>query len=305
MLQLDFHAMGCQMSAVLDAGEQLAPHLRQVPAWFEVWEQALSRFRSESELSQLNRRAGQWTSVSPTLWEVIQLALKAARWSDGLVSPTLLNAMEAIGYDRSFDALQADQSDQLPITPRPDGQWRSIKRQASTRLIQLPSDVRLDLGGVAKGWAADRAARRLSSAGPALVDAGGDVAVSGPRVDGQSWPIEVSNPFEAARSLALLMVPRGGVATSGRDYRRWQRAGQWQHHIVDPRTGLPAQTNVLSATVIATSAYLAEVAAKVALICGSEAGLQWIDEQPDLAALLVLEDGRVVHSARLSAYLWR
>ncbi len=291
------------MSAVIDS-ERHAVQLKQVPIWFEAWEQCLSRFRADSELNQLNRRAGQWVRISPVLWAVIGHALKAARWSDGLVSPTLLNAMEAIGYDRSFEAVAAANDDRS-ITPMPDGQWRSIERHANTRSIRLPFDVRIDLGGVAKGWAADRAAHRLSVPGPALIDAGGDIALSGPLANGQPWPIAVADPFEPDRQLVLLMINEGGIATSGRDYRRWQRNGVWQHHIVDPRTGLPAQTDVLSATVIAPTTYHAEVAAKVVLISGSEAGLSWIEAQPDFAALVVLDDGRVLLSTRMNDYLWR
>ena len=301
MARIEFRAMGCQMSAVLDAAEPPAC-LNQVPGWFETWEQALSRFRADSELNHLNDHTGHWIRVSPILWEVIQYALKAAQWSDGLVSPTLLNAMEAIGYDRSFEAIQA--VDDRSITPQPDGQWGAIQRRSTTRSIQLPPNVRLDLGGVAKGWAADRAARQLAACGPALMDAGGDIALSGPKTDGQPWPIGVSDPFQPDRQLELLMIPSGGVATSGRDYRRWQRGGQAVHHIIDPRTGSPAQTDVLSATVIAPSAYRAEVAAKIMLISGSESGLAWIDSQADMAALVVLEDGRVLHSSRLSDYVW-
>jgi thiamine biosynthesis lipoprotein len=306
MPQIEFRAMGCQMLAVLDAAEPPMARrqacLDEVPGWFEAWEQALSRFRANSELNYLNGCTGRWARVSPILWEVIQYALKAAQWSDGLVSPTLLNAMEAIGYDRSFEMIKA--IDERSITSQPDGLWGAIKRRSATRSIQLPHNARLDLGGVAKGWAADRAARQLSAHGPALIDAGGDIALSGARADGSSWPIGVSDPLQPDRQLALLMITAGGVATSGCDYRRWQRDGRTVHHIIDPRTGLPAETDVLSATVIAPSAYRAEVAAKIVLISGSEAGLHWIESQPEFAALIVLDDGRVIFSSRLSLYLW-
>jgi thiamine biosynthesis lipoprotein len=100
------------------------------------------------------------------------------------------------------------------------------------------------------------------------------------------------------------MIERGGVATSGKDYRRWQLDSVWQHHIIDPRTGLPAQTDVLTATVIAPSAVEAEVAAKVALISGSRAGLEWLEADPTLAGMLVLEDGQRIYSQRIHEYLW-
>jgi thiamine biosynthesis lipoprotein len=300
MQRLEFRAMGCHMAAVLDADRHTAS-LNAVPAWFEAWEQTFSRFRPDSELNQINQRAGQWTRVSAALWDVMHLALVAARWTDGLYSPTILNALEAAGYDRTFDAITASAK---PITPQPDGQWRSIQRQSLKRSICLPSEVRLDLSGIVKGWAADRGAKKLGLHGPALIDAGGDVAVSGPRADGSPWPIGVLNPFQPDQPFETLKIDRGGVATSGKDYRRWLRDGQWQHHLIDPRTGLPAQTNVLSATVIAPTAYEAEIAAKVIAISGSEEGLAWLEEQPDYAAVIVREDGRAVYSAQMKHYLW-
>ncbi len=100
------------------------------------------------------------------------------------------------------------------------------------------------------------------------------------------------------------MIARGGVATSGRDYRRWQRDGAWQHHILDPRTGQPAATDVLSATVIAPTAREAEAAAKAALILGSREGLEWLETHPAFAGLLILEDSRMRYSHRLYKYLW-
>ena len=300
MQRLEFRAMGCHMTAVLDASRPAAS-LNAVPAWFETWEQIFSRFRADSELCQLNRRAGQWVRVSAALWEATHLALIAAQWSDGLFSPTILNALEAAGYDRTFEAISATAQ---PIVARPDGQWQSIQRQSLKRSICLPPNVRLDLSGIVKGWAADRAAKKLGVHGPALIDAGGDVAISGPRADGYPWPIGVLNPFQPDQPFETLKIDRGGVATSGKDYRRWLRDGKWQHHLIDPRTGLPAQTDVLSATVIAPTAYEAEIAAKVIAISGSEEGLAWLDEQPDYAAIIVREDGTAVYSAQMNRYLW-
>ena len=300
MQRLEFRAMGCHMTAVLDT-ERHAASVKEVPIWFEAWEQTFSRFRADSELSQINHRAGQWTRVGTTMWDVVHLALIAARWTDGLYSPTILNALESAGYDRTFDEITASTE---PITSHPDGQWRSIQRQSLNRSICLPPEVRLDLSGIVKGWAADRAAKKLGVHGPALIDAGGDVAVSGPRADGSPWPIGVLNPFQPDQPFETLKIDRGGVATSGKDYRRWLRDGQWQHHLIDPRTGLPAQTDVLSATVIAPTTFEAEIAAKVIAISGSAQGLTWLEEQPDYAAIIVREDGQAVYSAQTNRYLW-
>jgi FAD:protein FMN transferase len=300
MQRLEFRAMGCHMTAVLDADQRPAS-LGAVPAWFEAWEQTFSRFRADSELSQLNQRAGQWVRISTSLWEVMHLALVAARWTDGLFSPTILNALEAAGYDRTFDDITAAAQ---PVVAQPDGQWRSIQRQSLKRSIYLPPQARLDLSGIVKGWAADRAAKKLGVSGPALIDAGGDIAISGPRADGSPWSIGILNPFQADQPLETLKIAQGGVATSGRDYRRWLRAGKWQHHLIDPRTGLPAQTDVLSVTVIAPTTFEAEIAAKVIAISGSEQSLAWLEEQPGYAAVIVREDGQAVYSAQMDNYLW-
>jgi thiamine biosynthesis lipoprotein len=301
MQEYQFRAMGCQVLAVVDSDDApVATHLAAVPNWFETWEQQLSRFRPDSELSRLNATSGRPVVVPPPLWEVLGVALDAARQSEGLVQPTILAALEAAGYDRSFD----DPAPAIAGAPLPAhaGDWRAIKLDRQAHTVTLPAGVRLDLGGVAKGWAADQAARRLAKAGPALVDAGGDISVSGPMADRSPWPIAIANPFAPEESFGLLLA-QGAVATSGRDYRRWMRGGVEQNHIIAPRSGRPAQTDILSATIVAPDSALAEIAAKVALILGSRAGLAWLDARPTLAGLLVLENGRILRSRRMDAYL--
>ena len=299
------------MLAALDSKAQDASDgLANVPGWFAGWEHRLSRFRQDSELSQLNRLAGMTVQVSAVLWDVIRVALEAAQHSDGLVAPTMLRELERAGYDRSFDILLSDGGDAEPgptrsgINVAPAVDWSTIICDATTRTIRIPPTARLDLGGIAKGWAADEAARRLSQYGPALIDAGGDIAVSGPLADGQRWPIGVADPADPDGQIELLLIDAGGVATSGRDYRRWRHDGVWQHHILDPRTGRPAETDIVSATVVAQSARAAEVAAKAALILGSRDGLAWLEARPAVAGLLVLDDGRVLRSTRLKHYVW-
>ncbi len=303
MQRLEFRAMGCHMLALADSSQPLE-RLRRIPAWFEDWEQTLSRFRADSELNRLNQNAGSPVKVSDVLWQVIQVSLQAAQQSNGIVTPALLAALESAGYDRTFESIDPSGARRRPGWMLV-GDWRAIEWDAAAHTVCLPPGVRLDLGGIAKGWSADQAARRLGADAPALIDAGGDLAVSGPQANGERWPIGVADPSAPARNLELLMIAQGAVATSGRDYRRWQRKGVWQHHIIDPRTGEPAETDVLSATVIAPSAIEAEVAAKMVLILGSRAGLEWLEEQSTLAGMAVLESGYVLHSRRIEDYLWR
>jgi thiamine biosynthesis lipoprotein len=306
MQKREFRAMGCQMLAVIDRDdEQSAAQLAAVPEWFEQWEQQFSRFRTDSDLSMLNAAGGQPMVLPEALWKVVNVALGAARESDGLVQPTLLDALEAAGYDRSFDMLDRDEKQVgvAVVTRHNRAAWRAIELDRSARTVRLPAGLRLDLGGVAKGWVADQAVRKLAASGPALVDAGGDIAVSGPMSDGSPWPIDIADPFLPDGSLGQLLLVQGAVATSGRDYRHWRRGGVEQHHIIDPRTGQPAQTDVLAATVVAPDGPSAEVAAKVVLILGSRAGLAWLEARPTLAGLLVLADGRILRSRRMDVYL--
>lgn len=290
------------MRVLLDGSAPTGNPLAQVPAWFAAWEAILSRFQPAGELSRLNARAGRVVRVSQTLWAVLQAALLAAQRTGGLVTPTGLVALEAAGYTRSFTAGLGAGAGRYPAGPLP--RWQAIRCRPRGRSVRVPLGVRLDFGGIAKGWAADRTARALVAAGPILVDAGGDIRVSGPTADGSPWPIGVADPHDPDRDVALLALRRGAVATSGRDYRRWQQGGVWQHHILDPRTGRPATTDVMSATVIAPTAVYAEAAAKAVLILGSHAGLAWLDRRPALAGLVVLAAGQVAVSRRLPAYYW-
>jgi thiamine biosynthesis lipoprotein len=303
MQTISFHAMGCQMMAAIDS--QRPSHLAQlekVPTWFETWEQRLSRFRPESELNQVNRGNGT-QKVSSLLAEVLQVGQRAQRQSGGLINPLILDDLEGAGYDRNFTDLIEEK---VAIVDYP----RSVKDQQlkldfHRRLINRPVNSHMDLGGITKGWAADRATRRLGKLAPVLIDAGGDVSVSGPQTDGSPWPVGVADPHHPDQLLDTVLLMCGGVATSGRDYRRWRRNGSWQHHIIDPRTNSPAQTDVLSATVVAPSACLAEIAAKTMLIRGSVDGLKWLETWPNFAGLVVLDDGTALHSRRWLDHIWR
>ncbi len=303
MHSLEFHAMGSRIVAALDS-EQRPEQLDRLPAQFEAWEQVLSRFRNDSELCELNRRAGTAVVVSQVLWDVFDAAREADRRTGGLVNPLIMEALTRAGYDRSFDQLEVP-SLELDAGPVSSAVMplESIVSDPAQQMLSLPSGAQLDFGGVAKGWAAHQAMRSLMPYGPALVSAGGDIAISGPRPGGEPWQIAVDDPFRPGEYLGSVFIEQGGIATSGRDYRRWKRGGALQHHIIDPYSGRPAETDVLTATVIAADAMAAEALAKAMLIAGSQAALKWLDGDENLAGLLVLEDGRQLRSRNLERYL--
>jgi thiamine biosynthesis lipoprotein len=307
MQRIEFRAMGSGMLAVLESEDNRARRaLNEVPRWFESWESHLSRFRPESELNQLNSASGQWVSVSPVLWDVLSAARLLERLSDGLVTPALQGALEGYGYDRSFELVET-----MSSHPRwgrdPGGRLGRLDMEIDPirRRVRFGAGTILDLGGVAKGWAADRALARLSKFGPGLVDAAGDIAVSSPNAPNGTWPIGVTDPRAPETTIELLMLRSRAVATSGRDVHRWRQGGAWRHHIIDPRTGEPARSEVLTATAIAPTAVEAEMAAKCALILGAREGTAWLDARPDYYGLLALEDGQAVYSQGMESFCWR
>ena len=278
--------------------------LQDVPLWFEDWEQVLSRFRSDSELCQLNiNNNGRMIPVSQTLWDVYQASLEAEHLTGGLVNPLVYDALLHAGYDRTFDSILSSGPyfvlDNDPVIPV---SLAEVTTDVITRSICLPHGLHLDFGGVAKGWAAHQAMERLKMAGPALVNAGGDVAVSGPQADGGRWSIDIADPFRPGEYNGTLCVGKGGVATSGKDYRRWTRGGLPQHHIIDPRTGLSAETDVLTATVIASTVMEAEAIAKMVVILGSQPGLGYLNSDPSLSGLLILENGERLYTSNYKDY---
>lgn len=319
VFHLHFRAMSCEMAAwVIAADARIArAHLEATREFIETVEAHLSRFRPESELSRLNARAGQEVAVSPLLWEVLEWALEAARRTEGVYDPTVLDALEAAGYDRSFDdrrRLAADprNDDRLVSTPhRPSAigdrssAWQAIRLNPHARSVTLPPGVRLDLGGVAKGWTAERAADRLARLGPCLVDAGGDIAARGSPPGEPGWPIAVADPRDPDADLALLIVRDRGVATSGIDYRRWVHNGTLQHHLIDPRTGRPAATDLLTATVVAPDATEADLHALVALLLGAEDGVRYLLRQKGVEGLLVRDTGDLLTTPGFERYVVR
>lgn len=274
MLRRSFHAMGTDVELLLDApaGERAERALDRAEAELERLEQVLSRFRSDSELSRLNRD-GHVAEASADLVRVVELALAGREATGGRFDPTVHDALVAAGYDRTFDEVPAE-APGVPSTPVTCGGAVRIDGLA----IVLSPGTRLDLGGIGKGYAVDRVAESLAVAGPCLVNAGGDLAVRG-----GSWPVGVADGL-------TLELSRGGMATSGRDRRRWVRGGEELHHLIDPSSGRPAESDLVRVTVVADSASDAEVLAKAAFL-GADV---------DAPRVLVSADGRVVLAGGLA-----
>jgi FAD:protein FMN transferase len=306
MKTLTFNAMGSPIFIALDTDdEEVVAEAMKAQQWFEEWEQILSRFRISSELSEINRHPGVTKHVTPVFAEVMLAAEKAGKLSGGLVTPTVLNALISAGYKDDFDTLlerTGNEFEQALFSPT---EASPVKFDHRNHTMVLPFGTQLDFGGIAKGWAAHQVMLRLCRLAPVLVDAGGDIAISGMMHANGNWPVGVANPFDQDNNLALLMLENGGIATSGKDFHRWMFNGEMQHHIIDPRTMRPAETDILTITVLASSVMDAETYAKTALIKGSDNGKRWLDGQPGIAYLLVLDDGTLIRNELFIKHEWK
>jgi len=278
MVRHSFSAMGTTVELFVEA-EEASAELEAAEAEFERLEQVMSRFRPTSELSRLNG-AGE-LDASADLADVVKCALDAKASTRGRFDATVHDALVAAGYDRTFDHLPAD----APAACEPARCGGGVAVEGTR--IMLDPGTRLDLGGIGKGYAAERVATLLSLAGPCLVSAGGDIAVRSVPSTG-TWPVAVSDEL-------TLGLTRGGLATSGAERRRWRRNGVEHHHLIDPATGRPAASDLLRVTAIGSDAVEAEVLATSIFIGGLEEALA-----ADAPAVLLTVDGRTVITGGLA-----
>jgi FAD:protein FMN transferase len=295
--QLRFGAMGtaCSVTVTMDARSAWPAERALAAARGEVaaCERALSRFVPHSDLSRLNDAAGEWTRVDARLLAALTAAVAARAATGGRYDPTVLPAMLAAGYDRSFEQLR-------PRPPAPLRGWRAgaaIDVDLEAGAARIEEHAAVDLGGIGKGFAASRALAAMRAAWRgmpgAIVDLGGDLAVLGQAPDGGPWRIGVADPRSPGDHLAILEVTSGGVATSGRDKRRFGPGGRL-HHLIDPATGRPAELGPLAATVVARDAAEAEAHATALAVTPASEARGYVAQRPWLAAVIVPDSGPVI-----------
>jgi FAD:protein FMN transferase len=280
MNELSFASMGTTVRLLAPAG---AP-LEAVRDGIGALAARLTRFTPDSELSALNADPRPVVPASPLLRRAVAAALLGARRTGGLADPTLLGALEDAGYAASRAGVEpASLAAALRAAPprrpaHPGTRWREVRVDHAAGTIARPPGVRLDLGGSAKGLAADWAARQLAPHGRFAVDCGGDVRLGGVH------DVQVRGTDQTLR------ITDGAVATSGLDRRVWQNPdGSYAHHLLDPSTGEPAWTGLSAATALAPTALEAEALAKAALLSGAERA----------RAVLAAHGGVLVHDSGL------
>ena len=291
-------AMGTQVELLaVDAPSGALTAARRRLAQLEAhW----SRFRPDSELSTLNRAAGRPVAVSPETLTLLALAVLGWQATGGRFDPTVLDALEAAGYDRSFDQLPTARhsADGARPAPGPAPGLAGIRIDANAGTVTLPPGIHLDPGGIAKGYAADLLCADLRAAGAAgvCVNLGGDLRVSGIAPQGGPWAVAVPHPHGG--QAATLQLTDGAATTSSPLRRAWQVGGRRAHHLIDPHTGQPANTSILQATMVTAEAWRAEVAAKAAFLAGLPDALP-LATRLGAEALVVDQDGRLHLTAGL------
>jgi thiamine biosynthesis lipoprotein len=284
-----FSVMGttCRVAVVAD-GDRVPAARALSAAITEVarCEGVLTRFDAASDLSRVNAARGRWVEVDHRLVDMLAAALVAREETGGRFDPTVLPALIAAGYDRTFAQLR----------PRPARALRGWRAGAPVDVdrvrsrVRLPAGTAIDLGGIAKGSSAALALEAMRAAWPglrgALVDLGGDIALHGEPTSGEPWRIAVADAQAPGRRLATLALRAGGVATSGRDARRFG-PGRRLHHLIDPATGAPAVGGPLAVTVVAASAAAAEAHATAICVGLVEDAAAYVAARPGLAALVV------------------
>lgn len=304
-----FDAMGSHVRLMIGdpaAGakpaDEVADEIRQFVLDFDL---RLSRFQPGSELCALNEDRRERVPSSKLLREAVKAGLTAAERSGGLVDPTLVREIESVGYVQSrigmegasLAAALSDAPLRRPAKPSPSSNWKQIQIDDVTETIIRPPGLRFDTGGTGKGLAADLIANKLRHYSRFIVDCGGDIKVGGPDALAMPYEVLVEHPETGQRPF-VLRLRSGAVATSAINVRLWRTTGgHYAHHLLDPSTGAPAWTGIISATAIGKTALEAETLAKFALLSGPEDGRIVL---ADLGGLFVHDNGRTETAGPLS-----
>jgi len=289
----DDRALGGSMRLVVTNPSYLRAAKAAVDEIVHAIDQAASRFRQDSEVSRLNSSPERNITVTPLLAQAIAAGLRGAELTGGAVDPTVGSAIRLAGYDADFEQVPAD-GEEIRLIAHPVPGWRAIQFDARSRIVRLPRGVEIDLGATAKALASDLAAAAASkAAGGAgvLVSLGGDIACAG-EAPFEGWPIQASEDSAAGidANEETIAIFSGGIATSSTTVRRWARGRTVLHHIIDPATGLPADSCWRTASVVAGSCVDANIASTAAIVMGRKAP-SWLEANGLAARLVDLKGG--------------
>jgi thiamine biosynthesis lipoprotein len=262
-------------------------------------EAILDRHRAGSELTAINALAGKEpVSVSADTFTNISLALEVGRLSSGAFDLTVAPLLELWGFGTG-NAVVPSEQELAKVLPLVD--YRKVRlTDEGTQVFLENEGMKLDLGGIAKGFVVDRAVEVLRAAGVSsgTVDAGGDIRVIGSKPDGSPWRIGIRHPRERRELVAIVELRDKAIVTSG-DYERFFNVGEQRyHHLLVPQTGMPAR-GVTSVTIVAPDAFTADAYSTAVFVMGRERGMALVESLPELEAIIITEDGQIHLSAGL------
>jgi thiamine biosynthesis lipoprotein len=300
MQTLAFRAMNTDVFLAAEDSSRALQGLEDARNLIEESERRFSRFLPDSEVSALNAASGRWHSVSSDLMEMLQQAQAFSAETRGLFDPSILTDLKRVGYDRSMDEIRrkgASSGYDGTASPSTRRKFTEVELDEQRYRVRLPIGMEIDLGGFAKGWIVEKAARALRACTTACaVSAGGDIVFEGVPADGSQWHVYIEDPYDADKKVGELHMGAGAVVTSSVAKRRWLQGGIERHHLIDPRTGEPAQTTWLSVTVAAPWIATAEVYAKALLIGGELEAPLLLALHPEISYYTVDHDGRIAEN---------
>lgn len=253
----------------------------------------MSTYKSDSEVSRVNQQAANGpVHISDELFDLLTTALEYSRITDGAFDITYAS----VGFMYDFRAHHKPSEEQIK-SALPAVNYRHVILDANNHTVRFTqAGVRIDLGGIGKGHAVDRGIAILQARGisHALVTAGGDSRIIGDRF-GKPWIIGIRHPDDKSKVIAKIPLADTAISTSG-DYERYfDENGKRYHHIIDPRTGHSA-SKVRSATILAPTATRTDGLSKTAFVLGAEAAMKIYNRLPDVDAILVTPEGKVLYS---------
>ncbi len=290
--------MGTRISVELRADDPVkgAAAIDAVMAEMHRIDELMSHYKPDSQLSQINEHAAQApVQVDRELFDLLKRSLYFSEITDGAFDITYAGVGHLYDYRRHIRPTEEEIQAALPTV-----NWRNLILDPNKLTVKFAMPgMRIDVGGIGKGYAVDRCIAILQSRGfsHALVTAGGDSRIIGDR-DGKPWVVGIRHPDDPNKIVTRLPLVDTAMSTSGDYYRFFDENGVRYHHIIDPHTGHPA-SRVRSATILGPTATETDGLSKTAFILGAEKTLEMINRMPNFDAIFVTPDGRVLYSKGL------
>lgn len=278
-------------------GPESARVVEQAFREMERVEQLLSRYIPASEISTINANAGEWVRISQETFGLIEKAVYYSQLSNGSFDFTIGRLVTLWGFGTEDKRIPSEMEIESAVA---SVNFAKVKLDKENLSIMIPGDTLIDLGGIAKGYAVDQAAKvlRENSINSGLINAGGDILAIGTKPDGTEWRVGVQDPRKSTELLAVLPLKDLSVVTSG-DYQRFFVAeGVRFHHIIDPNTGYPAN-GLTSVTVVAGEAADADALSTAIFVLDAEQGKRLVEDLDNIEAIIVDESGQVWVSSGL------